>query len=61
MEFHICYESFKKADQISAEEYEKLDRLHYKVENALFKLIESLQKKQQNGQWEDSLHPNLKP
>lgn len=45
-EFHSCVESFREAGQISLEEYEQLDSLHYKVENELLKLIESLQKKQ---------------
>ena len=54
-EFHSCYESFKRADQITAKEYEQLDQLHYKVENALLKLIESLQKKQKEEVWEDKL------
>jgi four helix bundle protein len=53
-EFHSCYESFRQADQITQAEYEKLDELHYKVENGLIKLIESLQKKQTEGGWEDS-------
>ncbi len=53
-EFHSCYESIKQADQITDEEYEQLDQLHYKVENELLKLIESLQKKQKNDRWEDS-------
>ena len=53
-EFHSCYESFKQASQITDKEYEKLDQLHYKVENALLKLIESLQKKQKDKQWEDN-------
>jgi four helix bundle protein len=53
-EFHSCYESFKKSDQITSDEYERLDQLHYKVENALLKLIKSLQKKQKEGKWEDS-------
>ena len=43
-EFHSCYVSFRKANQITDDEYEQLDKLHYKVENALLKLIESLQK-----------------
>ena len=55
-EFHSCYESCMQAEQISKEEYEKLDKLHYKVENQLLKLIESLQRKQKNGRWEDSFH-----
>ena len=45
---------FMKAKQITEEEHEQLDLLHYKVENELLKLIESLQKKQQEGKWEDS-------
>jgi four helix bundle protein len=53
-EFHSCYESFKQAGQITEEEYEQLDQLHYKVENGLLKLIESLQKQQSLGEWEDT-------
>ncbi|OGF63595.1 MAG: hypothetical protein A2Y62_13320 [Candidatus Fischerbacteria bacterium RBG_13_37_8] len=48
-EFHSSYESFFAAEQISKTEYEELDQLHYKVENELLKLIESLQKKQLNS------------
>jgi four helix bundle protein len=53
-EFHSCYVSFKQADQITDDEYEQLDKLHYKVENELLKLIESLQRKQKDQSWEDS-------
>jgi len=53
-EFHSCYESFRKAGQITEGDYEELDKLHYKVENGLLKLIESLQKKQRLGHWEES-------
>src|SRR3989304_2867475 len=53
-EFHSCYESFRQAGQITEEEFEKLDQLHYKVENGLLKLMESLQKKQKVGDWEDT-------
>lgn len=52
-EFHSCCFSCKQAQQISEDEYEQLDSLHFKVENALLKLIESLQKKQARKQWED--------
>ena len=55
-EFHSCYESFKQANQITDNEYEQLDQLHFKVENALLKLIESLQKKQKDQNWEDNFH-----
>jgi hypothetical protein len=34
-------------------QYEKLDTLHFKVENELIKLIESLQKKLTAGDWEE--------
>jgi len=53
-EFHSCYESCKQADQITKDEYEELDQMHYKVENGLLRLIESLQKKQRVGDWEDT-------
>jgi len=61
-EFHSCYESFKQADQIADQEYEKLDYLHYKVENELIKLIKSLQKKQKHKDWEETfLHYSIIP
>ena len=53
-EFHSCYVSFKQACQISDDEYEQLDKIHYKVENELLKLIESLQRKQKDEVWEDN-------
>ena len=55
-EFHSCYLSCKMANQISEDDCEQLDQLHYKLENALLKLIQSLQKKQRDKQWEDSFH-----
>ena len=53
-EFHSCYESFRLAGQLNDEQYEKLDRIHYKVENGLISLIKSLQKKNREGDWEDT-------
>ena len=53
-EFHSCYISFRQAEQITEEDYKQLDKLHYKVENELLKLIQSLQKKQTTGDWNDS-------
>jgi len=52
-EFHSCYDSCKQADQISEDEYEQLEDLHYRVENALLKLISSLQTKLKKGDWKD--------
>lgn len=57
-EFHSCYCSFKQAGQITDEEYQKLDELHYKVGNTLLKLIRSLQRKLKDGQWEDQFSSN---
>jgi len=48
-EYHSCISSFYKADQITKEEYELIDKLHYKTENELIQLIKSLQKKMKNG------------
>lgn len=56
-ELYSCYFSCREAHQISEEDFEKIDQLHYKVENALLKLIESLRKKLTDGEgvaWEDS-------
>jgi len=53
-EFHSCSESFRKANQITEDEYQKIEEIHYKVENGLIRLIQSLQKKQANGDWKDS-------
>ena len=44
-EYHSCLWSFLKAGQLTKEEYEQLDKLHYKTENGLIQLIRSLQKK----------------
>jgi four helix bundle protein len=56
-EFHSCIVSFKEAGQISDEEYEQLDKIHYKLENELLKLIKSLQKKQKDQDWDDTFEP----
>lgn len=52
--FYSSYYSFFKADQISKDEFESLDKLHYKIENQLLKLIEKLQSKSKNADWEDT-------
>jgi four helix bundle protein len=59
-EFHSCYVSCHRADQIADNEFEQLDEFHYKVENQLLKLIESLQKKQEDKQWEDNFQTKSK-
>jgi four helix bundle protein len=49
-EFHACYLSCKQAPQISEDDYQRLDPLHDKIENARLKRIESLQKQQTEKQ-----------
>ncbi len=52
-EYHSCIISFFKANQITKEEFEQMDKLHYKTENELIQLIKSLQKKMKEGNWDD--------
>ena len=47
--------AYNESKQISAEKSEKLDALAYKLENGLLKLIESLERKRDRGDWIDSL------
>ena len=53
-EYHSCIFSFYKATQITKEEFEQMDKLHYKTENELIQLIKSLQKKMKEGNWDDT-------
>lgn len=45
----------RAAQQISEEDFERLDTLAYKLENGLLKLVESLELKREQGDWVDSL------
>jgi four helix bundle protein len=47
--------AYAKSKQISGEVFEKLDALAYKLENGLLKLVESLEKKRDRGDWIDHL------
>ena len=47
--------SYRKAKQISKEQFESLDALAYKLENGLLKLVESLELKRDRGDWIDHL------
>jgi len=53
-DFHSSYYSFFKANQIPENNFEELDKFHYKVGNQLIKLIKSLQHKKDNGDWKDT-------
>ena len=54
-EYHSCIISFYKANQISKEQYEKLDEIHYQTENELIQLIKSMQKKIKDTSWNEGL------
>jgi len=45
---------YHEAGHIDAKQFEELDALVFKLENGLKRLIESLQEKQQTGEWQDS-------
>ena len=45
---------YRRAEQISEEEFESWDALAFKLENGMKKLIESLQYKREQHDWEDS-------
>jgi len=47
--------SYRKANQISEEQFERLDAQAYKLENGLLKLVESLERKRDRGDWIDHL------
>jgi hypothetical protein len=58
--------AYRKAKQISEEDFQKLDRLAYKLENGLLRLVESLEQKRERGEWTDHLtrlpceeHPSI--
>jgi len=48
-------QAYRKARQISEEDFQRLDRLGYKIENGLLRLVESLEKKREHGTWIDTL------
>jgi four helix bundle protein len=47
--------SYRKANQITEEQFERLDAQAYKLENGLLKLVESLERKRDKGDWIDRL------
>ena len=47
--------AYRKVKQITEDEFERLDSLAYKLENGLIKLVESLEKKREHGEWTDHL------
>jgi four helix bundle protein len=47
--------AYTKSKQISKIQFEELDAIAYKLENGLIKLVESLERKRDRGDWIDSL------
>ena len=49
------FQAYRKAEQITEEDYKVLNDLSFKLENGLLKLVESLEGKRETGDWIDSL------
>jgi four helix bundle protein len=49
------YHAYLKADQLSEENFEVLDRQAFKLENGLLRLIESLERKRDSYAWAETL------
>jgi len=51
--------TFTAAGQISGQDFERIDILHYEVENKLWSLVGSLQKMQDEGTWSDRVFEEM--
>ena len=49
------FQAYRKAEQITEEDYKVLNDLSFKLENGLLKLVESLERKRETDDWIDSL------
>jgi len=47
--------AYHTAQQVSVADFKRLNELAFKLENGLLKLVESLERKQETGDWIDSL------
>jgi len=47
--------AYRKAEQISEDQFQNLNEIAYKIENGLLKLVESLEYKRESGDWVDNL------
>jgi len=47
--------AYREAGQMSEDDFNSLNKLAYRLENGLLKLVESLERKQMNGDWIDHL------
>jgi len=48
-------QAYRKAGQIGEADFKTLDDLAFKIENGLLKLVESLERKRETGDWIDTL------
>ena len=49
------FEAYRRAGQITEENHKALNDLAFRLENGLLRLVESLERKQETGDWIDSL------
>lgn len=54
-----CLIGLKTTNKISEDEFHRIDALHYEIENKLLRLVESLQKKKDDGTWSDRISEDL--
>lgn len=54
-ELHSCFYSMFVAEQISEDEFNEIDVLHFQVENELIQLVKSLERKEQENDWLDKM------
>ncbi len=47
--------AYRASGQINEEEFQKLDNIAFKLENGLLRLIESIERKRDQGEWIDHL------
>jgi four helix bundle protein len=47
--------AYRKAQQLTETDFRELNDLSFKLENGLLKLVESLERKQETGDWIDTL------
>jgi len=47
--------AYRRAEQITENDFKPLDSLAFKLENGLLKLVESLERKEMQGDWIDHL------
>jgi hypothetical protein len=49
------YHAYSTADQLAEESFETLDQLAFKLGNGVLRLVEALERKQDAGDWTDTL------